>query len=264
MGWILRGSKAVNSGTQFQYGEYLTTIHFYIRTFTGSSTITSGSSLGLNGEMYYTFASFDTTGLIVAGKTYRSRFVGTASAMDGSNSVVVNITTSSYVATTKYSFTTSNTTLSNSARKLIGTTYLEEYVSQPPSAPSSITVPTIVKGGETLSISWGSGSLSTRYYLERSVNDGTYTALYNGTSLSYTDTITKGWLKVAYRVMSNNVDGYSSYTTSPTRTVQNFPTVWVNIGGVWKENQGIWVNIGGVWKAVDELNSNIGGVWKKS
>lgn len=45
---------------------------------------------------------------------------------------------------------------------------------------------------------------------------------YTGNALTYTDTITKGWLTVAYRVRAyDTYDAYSSYTTSPTRDVNN-------------------------------------------
>lgn len=95
------------------------------------------------------------------------------------------------------------------------------YVSEPPSTPSSITVPTTVKGGEQVNISWSIGSGATSYYLERSINGGSWTQVYSGSSRSYTDTITKGWNTIAYRVRAYNIDGYSGYTTSPTRTVIN-------------------------------------------
>ncbi|MCQ4924765.1 hypothetical protein NE686_16800 [Tissierella carlieri] len=103
------------------------------------------------------------------------------------------------------------------------TTKLEifEEVLEPPSTPSSISVPTTVKGGENINISWGSSFGATIYYLERSVNGGAYTSIYSGGNRSYTDTISKSWNTVAYRVRAYNSDGFSGYTTSPTRTVIN-------------------------------------------
>lgn len=96
-----------------------------------------------------------------------------------------------------------------------------------PSAPPSIAVPNDVKGGSTLVISWTAASDSdgnlTGYILERSTNGGsTYTQVYKGNALTYTDTITKGWATVMYRVKA--YDGYnaqSGYTTSSKRTVDN-------------------------------------------
>lgn len=95
-----------------------------------------------------------------------------------------------------------------------------------PTVPSSITVPEKVKGGESLTISWGSstdsnGNLSG-YILERCVNGGSFSQLYKGSALRYTDTITKGWNTVAYRVKAyDSYSAASGYRTSETRTVIN-------------------------------------------
>ena len=95
-----------------------------------------------------------------------------------------------------------------------------------PSAPGSITVPTAVKGGGVLTVSWAAatdsdGNLSG-YELERSVGGGAWTRVYRGTNRSYTDSITKGWSTVAYRVRAyDSNSAYSGYTTSPARTVNN-------------------------------------------
>ena len=95
-----------------------------------------------------------------------------------------------------------------------------------PTAPGSITVPNTVLGGSTLTITWGAASDQdgnlTGYSLERQVDGGSWEQVYSGNTLSYTDTITKGWAKVCYRVRaydSNNA--YSGYVTSPERTVNN-------------------------------------------
>ena len=96
-----------------------------------------------------------------------------------------------------------------------------------PSAPPSIAVPNDVKGGSTLVISWTAASDSdgnlTGYILERSTNGGsTYTQVYKGNALTYTDTITKGWSTVMYRVKAyDSYDAQSGYTTSTKRTVDN-------------------------------------------
>ena len=95
-----------------------------------------------------------------------------------------------------------------------------------PTTPNGITVPNTVLGGAALTITWGAatdqdGNLAG-YSLERQVDGGEWAVIYTGNTLSYNDTITKGWAKVAYRVRaydSNNA--YSSYTTSPDRTVNN-------------------------------------------
>ena len=80
---------------------------------------------------------------------------------------------------------------------------------QAPTAPSSITVPSEVLGGENLSISWAAstdpdGNLSG-YVLERKVGSGTWAQIYKGSSRSYTVTLghtntltigSEAWLKV--------------------------------------------------------------------
>lgn len=96
-----------------------------------------------------------------------------------------------------------------------------------PSAPPSIAVPNDIKGGSTLVISWTAASDSdgnlSGYILERSTDGGsTYTQVYKGDALTYTDTITKGWSTVIYRVKAyDSYDAQSGYTTSTKRTVDN-------------------------------------------
>lgn len=96
-----------------------------------------------------------------------------------------------------------------------------------PSAPPSIAVPNDVKGGSTLVISWTAASDSdgnlSGYILERSTDGGSaYTQVYKGDALTYTDTITKGWATVMYRVKAyDSYDAQSGYTTSTKRTVDN-------------------------------------------
>ena len=96
-----------------------------------------------------------------------------------------------------------------------------------PSAPPSIAVPNDVKGGSTLVVSWTAASDSdgnlTGYILERSTDGGgTYTQVYKGNALTYTDTITKGWETVMYRVKAyDSYNAQSGYTTATKRTVDN-------------------------------------------
>ena len=107
-----------------------------------------------------------------------------------------------------------------------------------PSAPASITVPLQVIGGEKLTVSWAAsqdseGNLSG-YKLERSAAGGAWTQIYTGSNLSYTDSITKGWASVAYRVKAYDTLGdESEYTTSQTREVDNntAPTITCEYSG---------------------------------
>ena len=94
-----------------------------------------------------------------------------------------------------------------------------------PPAPASISVPNNVVGGESLTVTWATvvdtdGNLSG-YKLERSVDGGDWAELYVGESATYTDSITKGWTSVAYRVKAYDPYTESAYVTSATRAVDN-------------------------------------------
>jgi len=96
-----------------------------------------------------------------------------------------------------------------------------------PGAPPSITVPLTVVGGEALLVSWSAAtdadSNLSGYRLERSADGGTsWSQIYQGATLAYQDSITKGWASVTYRVKAYDSYGAESgYTTSAQRTVDN-------------------------------------------
>lgn len=95
-----------------------------------------------------------------------------------------------------------------------------------PSAPASIAVPEIVNAGQAFAVTWGAASDSdgdlAGYSLERQLNGGSWAEVYNGTALTYTDTLEKGWNTVTYRVRAYDAHtAYSGYVTSPTRPVNN-------------------------------------------
>lgn len=96
-----------------------------------------------------------------------------------------------------------------------------------PGAPPTITVPNDVKGGGQLTIAWGAASDSdgnlSGYELQRNINGaGEWTQIFKDNATSYTDTITKGWTKVQYRVRAyDKLDATSTWTTSQERTVDN-------------------------------------------
>ena len=95
-----------------------------------------------------------------------------------------------------------------------------------PGAPAFITVPETVLGGQPLTVSWGAATDSDdnldQYHLERSVNGGDWTEIYSGPGQSFTDSITKGWQTVAYRVRAADALGlFGDYAASPAREVDN-------------------------------------------
>lgn len=97
-----------------------------------------------------------------------------------------------------------------------------------PAAPPSISVPLSPSGGDKLTITWtastdADGNLEG-YELERQWDGvGAFTQIYKGAGLSYQDSIPKGeHTSVVYRVRAyDSFDAYSSYTTSPSRTIDN-------------------------------------------
>ncbi|XCH78344.1 MAG: DUF6273 domain-containing protein [Candidatus Dehalobacter alkaniphilus] len=97
---------------------------------------------------------------------------------------------------------------------------------QAPTVPASISVPSEVIGGQSLTVTWGQstdadGNLSG-YRLERQYNGGSWAQIYEGSPRTYTDAITFGWTSVRYRVKAYDAAGAESgYTTSDTRTVTN-------------------------------------------
>ena len=96
-----------------------------------------------------------------------------------------------------------------------------------PGIPASITIPNEVLGGKPLTITWGAatdvdGDLAG-YSLERQVDGGdTWTEVYKGSNLSFTDTVTRGWASVCYRVRAyDSHNAYGGYATSQSRPVNN-------------------------------------------
>lgn len=97
-----------------------------------------------------------------------------------------------------------------------------------PAAPPSISVPLKPAGGEKLTVTWtastdADGNLEG-YELERQWDGaGAFTQIYKGAALSFQDDIPKGeHTSVVYRVRAyDSFASYSSYTTSPSRTIDN-------------------------------------------
>ena len=121
-----------------------------------------------------------------------------------------------------------------------------------PTAPGSITVPVPVLAGGTVSISWTAATDSQgdalTYQLERSINGGsTWTKIYDGGQLAYTDTINQSWTTVRYRVRAYDVyTAYSPYTTSDQRTVYQLRVSSLTVPVLAMEGQSIPVT----WTAV--------------
>lgn len=96
-----------------------------------------------------------------------------------------------------------------------------------PSMPSSITVPSSVRGGENLTVSWPASSDPDSnlegYIVERSYNGGSsWSQIYQGRTTSTTTTIPFGTQTVMFRVCAYDTYGEKSgWRTSANKTVVN-------------------------------------------
>lgn len=96
----------------------------------------------------------------------------------------------------------------------------------PPTAPGSISIGSVV-GGQQCAITWTAatdpdGTVAS-YQLERQTDNGdTWTQIYSGSNLTYTDTINADWATVNYRVKATDDDGDSGpYATGTMQTVND-------------------------------------------
>ncbi|WRS27216.1 DUF6273 domain-containing protein [Oscillospiraceae bacterium MB08-C2-2] len=133
-----------------------------------------------------------------------------------------------------------------------------------PTTPSSISLPSTIKGGTSITVSWGvasdaDGNLSG-YRLERSVNGGTWSQVYQGTALSSSQAITKGWNTVAFRVKAyDSIGEESGYRASSAVTVINntAPTVPASITVPSTIKGGTSITVS--WAASSDEDGNLSG-----
>lgn len=96
-----------------------------------------------------------------------------------------------------------------------------------PTTPSTIAVPSEIKGGDTIIIQWGTSSDSnlSGYILQKKTDSGSFTQIYKGSSRSFSDTVAVGTGTVQYRVKAYDSYGVESgYRTSNLITVVNNST----------------------------------------
>ena len=90
-----------------------------------------------------------------------------------------------------------------------------------PKTPSSITIPTTINGGDQITVSWSASTYAREYVLERRVDGGAYSKIYEGNLTNFDDVITKGWSTVNYRVKGIHGPLSSGYRTGTQRTIIN-------------------------------------------
>ena len=77
-----------------------------------------------------------------------------------------------------------------------------------------LTVPSQIMEGQSIPISWSAADGAATYILERKVNSGSWTQIYSGANLSYSDTPSGSWSTVQYRVKGGKGGQYGTYKTS--------------------------------------------------
>lgn len=140
-----------------------------------------------------------------------------------------------------------------------------------PKVPGVPSLPSEIKGGNSIAVSWSAssdtdGNLSG-YQLQVSLDGGSWTQVYQGSSRSYSYTVPSGTETIAFRVRAyDSLSTYSSYATSTTHAVTNAPDAiygYANIGGVNKMLTGEgYATIGGVLRPLVKYLICHNSVWK--
>ena len=134
-----------------------------------------------------------------------------------------------------------------------------------PTTPPSITIPSSISGGSTITVSWGAstdaeGNLEG-YIVEKSIDGGSqWSQIYQGSALSTTNTVTFGTQTVMYRVKAYDSEGLESgYKTSNQVTVINNtapsapPSITVPLSVIGGENLTV------TWAASSDSDGNLSG-----
>lgn len=134
-----------------------------------------------------------------------------------------------------------------------------------PTTPPSITIPSSISGGSTITVSWGAstdaeGNLEG-YIVEKSIDGGSgWSQIYQGSALSTTNTVAFGTQTVMYRVKAYDSEGLESgYKTSNQVTVINNtapsapPSITVPLSVIGGENLTV------TWAASSDSDGNLSG-----
>ena len=134
-----------------------------------------------------------------------------------------------------------------------------------PTTPPSITIPSSISGGSTITVSWGAstdaeGNLEG-YIVEKSIDGGSeWSQIYQGSALSTTNSVAFGTQTVMYRVKAYDSEGLESgYKTSNQVTVINNtapsapPSITVPLSVIGGENLTV------TWAASSDSDGNLSG-----
>lgn len=123
-----------------------------------------------------------------------------------------------------------------------------------PTAPGNLTIPGQANKGGNVAVSWSAstdqdGNLSG-YTLQRSVNGGGFTQVYQGANTSYTDTAPTNADTLQYRVQAYDTEGATSgWTTSDSFPVYGVPAL--TVPSLAMQGQSIAVN----WTSIEGADS---------
>jgi len=232
----------IYSGSSTSYSHSITssmdTVQYRVdaRNSTGASAWVTGSNIGVY-HPATTPSSLSVPNLIRVGYTitiswgtssYASSYVLQCSTNGGtwSNHYSGSSTSTTHAITSSMNTLRYRVYATNALGDASGTRTGDTVnVNHPPTTPPSLDVPTPIKGGTTITISWGqstdpNGDAIT-YELQCATNGGAYSALYSGANRTYNHTITSSMTTLQYRVRAKDeVDLYSDWRTGSAITVQ--------------------------------------------
>lgn len=136
-----------------------------------------------------------------------------------------------------------------------------------PTTPSSISVPSSIMGGSTITVSWGASTDPDGnfegYQLQASLDNGSWTTVYTGTSTAIAYTIPKGTKYIAFRVCAyDSSNAYSGYATTATFEVVSALSGYISVNQIQRNIVGGYAFVDGVAREIVGAYVCVNGVWR--
>lgn len=233
------------------------------------SIVTYLNSGGYSGAGYETYTGV--IGMSGTGITTKSQSVTLKPKSEGwsgstrhtvSGSFTLSLTSSSALTATVTYKTTSSADSTNYGYGT-KTLSISAYVPPVPANPSTVTLPSSLNYGDSLTVTFSTVSGATGYKIYYSVNSGAWTYKTSVTSGSYTDSshgLNPG-NTIKVKVTAYSSGGESSGKISSVLTVSG--GLYCKVSGAWK-NAVPYVKVSGSWKKVKAVYRNVSGSWKVS
>lgn len=143
-------------------------------------------------------------------------------------------------------------------------------ISVPNSAPTTPGVPAVpdkIKEGDTISVSWGASSDAdgnlAGYQLQASLDNGSWTTVYTGTSTAIAYTVPKGTKYIAFRVCAyDSSNAYSGYATTATFEVVSALSGYISVNQIQRNIVGGYAFVDGVAREIVGAYVCVNGVWR--